>query len=176
MTTAQHAGEVRHDHVNETKDRLHAETDRDGAGCGDNQHSHPIRPNHRAIPSMYSTRIIIEAVPPDEMRLPAYRQEGFGDWYVEPGTGDIRIKIAAADVWDQEEAFLVALHELIEARLCSKSGVVQGAVDNFDAAFTGEGEPGDDPAAPYRVQHRQACMVEHMMALFLGITDYGRVE
>jgi len=123
-----------------------------------------------------STRIIIEAVPPEQMRLPAYRQEGFGDWYVDRETGDIRVTVAGGDVWDQPELFLLALHELTEARLCFAAGVVQGAVDTFDAAFTGDGEPGDAPDAPYRVQHRQACMIEHLAALFLGITNHGRVE
>ena len=125
---------------------------------------------------MASTRIIIEAVPADKMRLEAYREDGFGDWFVDPGNGDIHIRVAGADVWDQEGAFLVALHELCEARLCFKAGVTQGAVDVFDSAFTGEGEPGDDPAAPYQRQHRAACMIEHMMALFLGRWDYGRIE
>lgn len=125
---------------------------------------------------MSSTRIIIEAVPAAEMRLEAYRSDGFGDWYVDPENGDIRIKVAGADVWDEEELFLIALHELVEARLCFKAGVTQGAVDVFDAKFEGDGEPGDDPAAPYRVQHRHAMLIEHMMAMALGKTDYGTME
>lgn len=110
------------------------------------------------------------------MRLPAYREDGYGDWYFDAKTGDLHIKVAGADVWDQEQAFLVALHELIEARLCFQSGVTQGSVDSFDGTFQGDGEPGDAPLAPYRVQHRKACLIEHVMALFLGKTDYGTVE
>ena len=121
------------------------------------------------------TRIIIEAVPPDQMRLAAYHEEGCGDWYFCPHTGDLHIKVAGVDVWDQEDVFLIALHEMIEARLCFKAGVTQGAVDSFDAAFTGEGEPGDDPAAPYRKQHRAAMLIEHATALFMGKWDYGSV-
>ena len=101
-----------------------------------------------------STRIIIEAVPPEEMRLEAYQEAGFGDWYFCPATGDVHINVAGADAWDDEELFLIALHEPIEARLCFKSGVTQGSVDSFDSRFDGHGEPGDDPAAPYRVRHR----------------------
>jgi hypothetical protein len=122
------------------------------------------------------TRIIIEAVPPEQMRLEAYRQDGYGDWYFDPSNGDLHIKVAGTDVWDQEDMFLLALHEMIEARLCFKAGITQGAVDCFDAAFKGDGEPGDDPAAPYRNQHRQACMIEHLTALFLGKFDHGSVE
>lgn len=110
------------------------------------------------------------------MRLAAYREDGSGDWYWDTKTGDLHIKVAGADVWEQEEKFLIALHEMIEARLCFKSGVTQGAVDRFDSKFEGDGEPGDDPGAPYRVQHRQAMLIEHMAALFLGKTDYGTVE
>lgn len=123
-----------------------------------------------------TTRIIIEAVPSDKMRLSAYREDGCGDWYFCPKTGDLHVKVAGADVWDQEDMFLLALHEMIEARLCFKAGVTQGAVDVFDAAFKGEGEPGDDRAAPYRNQHRQACMIEHLAALFLGKFDHGSME
>ena len=99
--------------------------------------------------------------------------------------GDLHIKSRGADVWEQEENFLVALHELIEARLYFKTGVTQGAVDSFDAKFEQErlsgwpnhdGEPDGDPDAPYRVQHRHAMLIEHMMTLFLGKTDYGTVE
>lgn len=125
---------------------------------------------------MTSTRIIIEAVPPEEMRLEAYKEAGFGDWYFCPDTGDLHIKVAGADVWDEEKLFLIALHELSEARLCYRAGVTQGAVDAFDATFEGHGEPGDDIAAPYRVQHRQAMIIEHLMALFLGKTNYGTIE
>ena len=118
------------------------------------------------------------------MRLEAYREEDCGDWYFCPATGDLHIKVAGADVWDQEEKILIALHELIEARLCFRDGVSQGAVDAFDAQYETdrrdgllheEGEPGDDRLAPYRVQHRKAMLIEHMMALFLGKTDYGTV-
>lgn len=122
------------------------------------------------------TRIIIEALPPEQMRLDAYKETGCGDWFVNKANGDIHIRVAGPDVWDHEESFLVALHELIEARLCAKAGVVQGAVDAFDEKFTGEGEPGDDPAAPYQKQHRAACMIEHMTAIFLGRFDYGEVR
>lgn len=122
------------------------------------------------------TRIIIEALPPDQMRLDAYKEEGCGDWFVNKANGDIHIRVAGPDVWDHEESFLIALHELIEARLCFKVGVTQGAVDAFDQAFTGEREPGDDASAPYQRQHRQACMIEHTMALFFGRFDYGEVR
>jgi hypothetical protein len=86
------------------------------------------------------TKIIIEAVKPAQMRLEAYREEGCGDWAWD-AEGNLHIQIASVtDVWDDEAVFLVALHELIEARLCFKSGITQGEVDAFDATFKGDGE------------------------------------
>lgn len=122
------------------------------------------------------TRIIIEAVPADQMRLDAYKAEDCGDWFVDRGNGDIHIRVVGTDVWDEEEKFLIALHELVEARLCHKAGVTEGEVDQFDRAFTGDGEPGDHPDSPYRKQHRGAMMVEHLTAILLGRFDHGEVR
>ncbi|HXJ61903.1 MAG TPA: hypothetical protein VNU68_35135 [Verrucomicrobiae bacterium] len=122
------------------------------------------------------SRIIIEAVPADKMRLDAYKFPECGDWYFDPSNGDLHIKVVGADVMDQDEVFLVAFHELAEAKLCLKAGITQGAVDTFDAAFTGDGEPGDSPSAPYQRQHRGAMLLEHMFAILLGRFDYGEVR
>lgn len=122
------------------------------------------------------TRIIIEAVPPDKMRLNAYKEDGCGDWFTDPATGDVHIVVAGADVWTNDASFLLALHELFEARLCSRDGVTQESVDMFDAAFTGDGEPGDDPGAPYRTQHRAAMLIEHAAALLMGKYNHGEMR
>ena len=119
-------------------------------------------------------KIIIEAVAPEEMRLKAYQEDGCGDWFFDP-EGNLTVRVAASDIFD-DEAFLVALHELVEAKLCLKRGITQQMVDDFDQAYDGWGEPGDDQLAPYREPHRAAMLTEHMVAHFLGITDYGRVE
>jgi hypothetical protein len=119
---------------------------------------------------MASSKIIIECLTQGEMRY-----DTTGDWFFDKD-GNLIIQVVGGDPLDHDEAFLVALHELIEVKLCHLAGVTQGAVDAFDFAFKGEGEPGDDPKAPYRKQHRQAMMVEHLMALFMGKYDYGKVE
>lgn len=124
------------------------------------------------------TKIIIEGVVPDKMRLEAYHEEGCGDWFFD-GNGDVHVQVACIgdkNPWDDEVSFLIALHELIEARLCFKAGVTQGAVDAFDAAYTGDEEPGDDPAAPYRRQHRFAALIDHLIAHEMGLIAYGRVD
>lgn len=125
-------------------------------------------------------RIIIEAIDHKDQRY-----DTSGDWYFDRSNGDLHIKVDGADVLDQDEAFLIALHELVEAKLCHKAGVTEGAVDAFDFKFEAdraagkhseEAEPGDHPDAPYRKEHRCAMLIEHMMAIFLGRFDYGRME
>lgn len=124
------------------------------------------------------TNIIIETKAPDKMRLEAYQKDGYGDWFWD-SEGNLHIQVACEgdkNVWDDEYSFLIALHELIESRLCFKDGVTQGAIDSFDAAFSGEGEAGDDPESPYRKQHRAAMLVEHQVALLMGKWDHGVLE
>lgn len=125
-------------------------------------------------------RIIIEAVEYKDQRY-----DTLGDWYFDRANGDLIIRVTGADPLDQDEAFLIALHELVEAKLCHKHGVTEGQVDEFDFAFeadraagkhTEDEEPGDHPDAPYRREHRCAMLIEHMTALFLGRYDYGKVE
>lgn len=115
-------------------------------------------------------RIIIEAKPEGEMRYSTS-----GDWFVDQ-VGDLRIQSIGIDPLAQDEAFLVALHELVEAKLCRHAGITEAEVDAFDLAFAGIGEPGDACNCPYRRQHRQAMLIEHLMANFLGRDMYGRIE
>ena len=113
--------------------------------------------------------IDIRFIPKAEMRV-----AGWGDWWFENRVLHVRSINDDSDC----DPFLVALHELIEAALCDREGVSGKEVDDFDAAFGDQGdlEPGDDPAAPYRSQHRRACLIEFLMAQFMGITDYGVVR
>lgn len=117
-------------------------------------------------------RILIDAIPAEQSRLPCYAEPLSGDWWHENGT--LHITVIGPDLDD--EAFLIGLHEMIEARLCAKAGISQADVDSFDQAFTGKGEPGDDPAAPYRIPHRRSMIVEHLVAQFMGLDDYGTVS
>jgi hypothetical protein len=112
-------------------------------------------------------KIIIEAVPKSEMRYATW-----GDWFQD---GDC-VKIQVMDDLDPDIQFLVALHELVEVKLCVMRGISQQQVDDFDMNFQGLDEPGDHPDAPYRKEHRQAMLIEHMMASFMGFSDYGRIE
>jgi hypothetical protein len=113
-------------------------------------------------------RIVIETLPADEMR---YRTDG--DWFTTP---DGVIMIQINEEMPQHDQFLIAIHELIEMKLCESAGVTQQAVDDFDMAFTGDGEPGDAPGAPYIRQHRFAALIDHMIAHEMGIDRYGTVD
>ena len=127
---------------------------------------------------MCHRRIIIESVDADKMRI--FGQ--VGDWRYDDD-GNLVIQVARRDIIPNvpgdvlsTELFLIALHELVEARLCLNDGVEQEAVDAFDSNFSGDGEPGDHEDSPYRDQHRRACLLEFMMADWLGITGYGVME
>lgn len=156
--------DVRHDQIDKPEDRPESD--------GDHRRPYPGHQNRQpqGVRSQHP-RIIIEAISQGQQRY-----DTLGDWFFDKSNGDLTIRVTGADVLDQDEVFLIAFHELIEAKLCLKHGVTQGAVDAFDMAFKGEGEPGDDPAAPYQREHRAAMILEHAMALFLDKWDYGKVE
>jgi hypothetical protein len=121
------------------------------------------------------TRIIIEAIRPEQARLAVYREEGCGDWSWQPN-GDLLVTVTSrgdSDVIDRSELFLIAFHEMVEAFLCRHAGVPQAAVDAFDMNYEGEAEPGSHPDAPYFRQHKAACILESMLAVLLGRYDWA---
>jgi hypothetical protein len=74
-----------------------------------------------------------------------------------------------------DHAFLILLHELVEAYLCQRREITEEAVTAFDAEFEAnrppgnEDENGDDPAAPYAKEHFAATNIERIMAGELGV-------
>lgn len=111
--------------------------------------------------------IRIEFVPAASMRYVT-----LGDFWE---TDDALI-IQVSDEVPPNEQYLVALHELIEWKLCALSGITNKQIDDFDFVYQGDGEPGDEPHSPYRTQHRFAMLIEHLMAHEMGVTGYGKVE
>lgn len=100
------------------------------------------------------------------------RYASAGDYFEKDGV----LNIEVFDQGDHDKNFLVALHELVEQHLCQKRGIVNEQIDDFDFKYEEnreEGdttsEPGDDPACPYRNEHRFAMIVEQLMAHELGI-------
>src|SRR5207302_373555 len=100
------------------------------------------------------------------------RYETCGDWLT--AHGHVR-HVMVSDMGDEDYAFLVAVHEVIEAWLCTKRGISQQAVDAFDMGFEqnrdlgDETEPGDSRQAPYFSEHQFATMIEKLVATELGV-------
>lgn len=69
----------------------------------------------------------------------------------------------------------VAYHELREYLVCKHKGIRQQEVDSFDMSFSGEGEPGDDPKAPYFLEHQYATRDERLLVSDLGL-DWNEYE
>jgi hypothetical protein len=111
-------------------------------------------------------RVVIETIPHKEQRY-----DTCGDWLFDGDT----LKIFVSKTKDWRYSFLVAVHELIEVGLCKQAGITQQAVDKFDMNFKGKGEPGDDPKAPYRIQHAVATAIERDVALELDV-DWQKYE
>lgn len=118
-------------------------------------------------------KIIIEAVESfEDLRFPYCKDpKSVGDWFVD-SDGNHRIMVVGNDPFEDCEAFLFAIHELIEYKLCRFAGIEQNLVDEFDARFEGFGEPGEDENCPYFEQHRRAMVVEYILATWLGINKY----
>ncbi len=109
-------------------------------------------------------KITIETIPHDRQR---YRTTGDWQW-VEPD--HLLIRVSEMGDWRKEAA--VGMHEVVEALLCKGAvpPVTQVMVDRFDMAYTGDGEPGDDPKAPYRRQHCFATAVERLLIAAMGLS------
>jgi hypothetical protein len=89
-----------------------------------------------------------------------------GDWEI---IGDSVI-IPVVDYGAREDnAFLVALHELVESYLCKKAGIKEEDVYQFDIDNPYLEEPGDSELAPYYEQHKVATDVEKIVCEALGL-------
>jgi hypothetical protein len=114
-------------------------------------------------------KIDIQTIPHSEHRYPTV-----GDYWVEEGV--LRIRVSEMKSWKHE--LLVIIHELIEYYLTMWAGIQEPAIKAFDEQFERErdlglhpddAEPGDDPRAPYRREHRFAENIERMLAWVLRV-------
>jgi hypothetical protein len=117
--------------------------------------------------------INIKTIPHSEQRYPTC-----GDWFYGE---DKSLQIRVSQMEDDRYEFLVALHELVEVKLCEWCGVTQKMVDDFDMEYEknrkegDDSEPGDSPSAPYRLQHCIATGVERIAAAALRV-DWASYE
>lgn len=119
-------------------------------------------------------KIIIRYIPHKQQRY-----DTVGDWYFhkyhvireidekqesfEQTELVIRVSNDHPDYPTQADQEAVALHELFEVLLCNHAGVTQKQVDDFDFAHASTiDEPGENPEAPYHVQHMMADVVERL--------------
>lgn len=94
------------------------------------------------------------------------RYDTAGYWMLMP-SGEVLVRVSRMKDWRYEA--LVGVHELVEALLCRYNGITTKQADEFDMTFKGEGEPGDDPACPYRKEHFFATSIERLLAAELGV-------
>lgn len=116
-------------------------------------------------------RIIIQTIPHNQ-----HRYETLGDyWQDEDGTYQIRV----SEMPDWRYEILIVIHELAEFFACLQAGIREPDVKAFDEMFEAERslgiwtneEPGNDPRAPYRLQHQFAeRMIERPLADMLGVS------
>jgi hypothetical protein len=94
------------------------------------------------------------------------RYDTVGDWFFEEGT----LVIKVSSLRDPRATWAVAVHEFIEAILCTNAGITPQMVDAWDL---GEGADSNDPgmnwSAPYHKQHLHATSVERRLAETMGL-------
>jgi hypothetical protein len=99
------------------------------------------------------------------------RNEGLGDYkYI----GDeLHIYSYLKDESYYNEAWLIALHELIEQRLTEQRGIKEEDIDAFDRFVLENGgkadEGGNEEMSPYKREHRFAENIERQLCHELGL-------
>lgn len=101
------------------------------------------------------------------------RNNQAGDWRIGK-----HIVATSARMSSQDSELAVAIHELIEAWICSRDGITDEQVTEFDAMFEREreegqhsqfAEAGDDPRAIYFRAHQRATEVERSVCEALNL-------
>ena len=97
-------------------------------------------------------------LPKIEARVIPNRKQRYdtgGDWFDRKGSWQFRVsRMKGKDAAEFE--FRILMHELFERYLCWKHGITVKDVDKWDFSYKDDGEPGDAPKCPYRLEHRAA--------------------
>lgn len=113
-------------------------------------------------------RVILETVPPEKIRYLTC-----GDWqWLEDGTLYVTVPEYTGNM---DSAFMVAIHEAVEAWMCRKAGIQEEEVSKFDIDHPELDEPGDSPNAPYHEEHMIATSIERKLCCGLNI-DWQKHE
>jgi hypothetical protein len=112
--------------------------------------------------------IEVKVIPHSCQRYPTV-----GDWIFDRAFTKLTIYVSQMGDWRYH--YLAALHEQVEAMQCYNDGVSEEAVSLFDIQYEKNrpendfSEPGNDPNAPYHLQHKLATSIEMQVAQALGI-------
>lgn len=113
--------------------------------------------------------IIIKVIPESEQRA----EVNGADWFWDEA-GNLQVRVSPMSDWRYET--LLGIHEAVEAVMCKFNGVSQKSVDEFDIEYdkAHPNEPdlnaGDDPAAPYKLEHTFATAIERILAGVLKVS------
>ncbi len=101
------------------------------------------------------------------------RYDTVGDYQTD-STGALKIKVS--EMPDQKYEFLIAIHELVESYLCKIRNINEESIDDCDLQYESSrvdgdviSEPGNQPSAPYHVEHEFATRIEKLLAEELGV-------
>lgn len=104
--------------------------------------------------------ITVKTLPHNEQRY-----DTVGDYWIEKGIMLIRV----SDMKNEDYAFLVSLHEQIEAYLTFKRGIKEPDIMAFDIEHSDCDDPGSLPDAPYYKEHLFATAIEMLVAEQLNV-------
>ncbi len=101
------------------------------------------------------------------------RYDTCGDYWEDA----LNISVRITQYRNPAYSYLVLIHELVEILLVKLRNIPFKSIDDFDFGFVEEGEPGDDPKAPYHKEHMFATKIEKLVAEELGIDwdEYSRI-
>jgi hypothetical protein len=99
------------------------------------------------------------------------RYDTVGDWYYD-SEGTLIIEVCQTYIRDYN--YLIAVHELVEAILCSVNGISQSLVDDWDFKHPSN-SPGSLPGCPYKKEHDIATLIEKLLCWAMGRSweNYG---
>jgi Mn-dependent DtxR family transcriptional regulator len=111
--------------------------------------------------------ILIKTIPHRKQRL---KNGDIAD-YVEISEKTV---IATSDLGSADFNFLVQVHEFVELFLIQKAGIAIKDIDDWDCKHPDT--MGDNPKAPYHVEHCKAEQIERFAAKVCGIswTEYNK--
>jgi hypothetical protein len=110
--------------------------------------------------------IIIKTIPESEQRACV----NGCDWFFDK-EGNLQVRVSPQSDWRYEA--LLGIHEATEAIMCKFNGVTVQSVDDFDQEFDlthdFDVNAGDDPKAPYKLEHTFATAIERILAGVLRV-------